>query len=170
MAKMTSWHVGVAAEAFAAAQFARYGYYVSVQYGANQPEYDLIAEFEDKMLKISVKGSQDGSWGLTQSYKKGSDYHQAIQKWLHNHHQKTIFCLVQFQGTRDNEMPRMYLASPAEIAKAMDDSAGGRGDTILYEYHQRGPRAAGSGTIDCIPDEWKFTENRVKDMFETYGK
>ena len=55
MAKMTSWHVGVAAEAFAAAQFARYGYYVSVQYGANQPEYDLIAEFEDKMLKISVR-------------------------------------------------------------------------------------------------------------------
>lgn len=67
-------------------------------------------------------------------------------------------------------MPRMYLASPADIAKAMDDSAGGRGDTILYEYHQRGPRAAGSGTIDRIPDEWEFTENRVKDMFETYGK
>ena len=170
MVKMTSWHVGVAAEAFAAAQFARFRYDVSVQYGANQPEYDLIVASGEKMLKISVKGSQDGGWGLTQSYKKGCDYHEAIQKWLDGHHKKTIFCLVQFQGTGDNEMPRMYLASPAEIAKAMDDSAGGRGDTILYEYHQRGPRAAGSGTIDCIPDEWKFTENRVKDMFETYGK
>ena len=54
MSKMTSWHVGVAAEAFTAGQFARYAYDVSVQYGANQPEYDLIAVSGDKMLKISV--------------------------------------------------------------------------------------------------------------------
>ena len=43
MKQISAWHVGVAAEAFAAALFARYGYDVSVQYGANQPEYDLIA-------------------------------------------------------------------------------------------------------------------------------
>ena len=61
---MSSWHVGIAAEAYAAAILARYGYDISVQYGANQPEYDLIAHHKDKMLKISVKGSQDGGWGL----------------------------------------------------------------------------------------------------------
>ncbi len=55
MGKMTSWHVGVAGEAFAAGQFARFAYDVSVQYGANQPEYDLIAVDGDKMLKISIK-------------------------------------------------------------------------------------------------------------------
>lgn len=170
MQKMTSWHVGVAAEAFAAAQFARFRYDVSVQYRANQPEYDLIAASGEKMLKISVKGSQDGGWGLTQSYKKGCDYHEAIQKWLDGHHKKTIFCLVQFQGTAENEMPRMYLASPAEIAEVMNASAGGRGETILYEYHKWGPRAAGSGTIDRIPEEWKFTEERAQYMFETYGR
>ena len=82
MGKMTSWHVGVAAEAFAAAQFARLTYDVSVQYGANQPEYDLIAVSGEKMLKISVKGSQDGSWGLTQSLKKGRSYHEAAQDAL----------------------------------------------------------------------------------------
>ena len=65
MRKMTSWHVGVAAEAFAAAQFARFRYDVSVQYGANQPEYDLIAASGDKMLKISVKGQYQvcKKWG-----------------------------------------------------------------------------------------------------------
>ena len=167
---MTSWHVGVAAEAFAAAQFARFRYDVSVQYGANQPEYDLIAVSGEKMLKISVKGSQDGGWGLTQSYKKGCDYHEAIQKWLNSHHKKTIFCLVQFKGVEDHEMPRMYLASPEEIADIMNASAGGRGETVLREYHQWGPRAAGSGTVDRIPDEWKFTAERAKYMFETYGK
>lgn len=170
MKKMSSWHVGVAAEAFVAAQFARLRYDVSVQYGANQPEYDLIAVSGDNMLKISVKGSQDGGWGLTQSYKKGCDYHEAIQKWLESHHKKTIFCLVQSQGTADDEMPRMYLVAPAEIAEVMNASAGGRGETILYEYHKWGPRAVGSGTIDRIPDEWKFTAERAQYMFKTYGQ
>ena len=85
---MNSWHVGVAAEAMAAAQFARYGYDVSVQYGADQPEYDLIASRGDEMLKISVKGSKDGAWGLTQSLKKGRTYHEAIDEWLSKHHKK----------------------------------------------------------------------------------
>jgi hypothetical protein len=59
--KPTSWHIGVAAEAFAAAQLARLGYNDSVQYGANQPEYDLIVVHKDHMMKVSVKGSQGAS-------------------------------------------------------------------------------------------------------------
>lgn len=167
---MTSWHVGVAAEAIAAAQFARAGYYVSVQYGANQPEYDLIAESNDLMLKISVKGSKDGRWGLTQSYLKDANYHEAVRKWLDNHHKKTIFCLVQFSNTELNEMPRVYLATPDEIAKRLNDSARGRGETILYENHKWGPAAAGYGTVDRVPDEWLFTKERVDYMFQKHGK
>ena len=167
---ISSWHVGVAAEAFAAALFARYGYYVSVQYGANQPEYDLITESQGKMLKISVKGSQDGSWGLTQSFKKkGVSYHEAIDRWLDSHHKRTIFCLVQFKGTAPHEMPRVYVASPEEIAERMKGSAGGRGDTILYEEHVWGPKAAGFGTVDRIPEEWTISSDRLQAMFEKYG-
>lgn len=169
MSKMTSWHVGVAAEAYAAAQFARYAYDVSVQYGANQPEYDLIAVSGDAMLKISVKGSQDGSWGLTQGYKKGHTYQEAAQKWLEDHHKKTIFCLVQFQGTSDMQMPRMYLASPQEIAEHLCKERCGNGDTILYEHHIWGTTAAAYGTEDKIPEEWLFTETRAKEMFDRYG-
>lgn len=51
----------------------------------------MIAVSGDKMLKISVKGSQDDGWGLTQNYKKGCDYQEAIQKWLSNHHKKQYF-------------------------------------------------------------------------------
>lgn len=170
MKTISSWHVGIAAEAYTAAVFARYGYDVSVQYGANQPEYDLIAVSGDKMLKISVKGSQDGSWGLTQSYKKGCDYHEAIDKWLASHHKKTIFCLVQFSDTAPNEMPRIYLATPEEIAERMKASAGGRGETILYEDHTWGPRAVAKGTRDRIPDEWKISAERLEHMFSTYGQ
>ena len=170
MKQISSWHVGVAAEAFAAAVFARYGYDVSVQYGANQPEYDLIAVSGDKMLKISVKGSQDGGWGLTQNYKKGCDYHEATAKWLAAHHKKTVFCLVQFQNTAPNEMPRIYLASPKEIADMLDASAGGRGETVLREFHVWGSRAAGQGTTDHIPENWVISAERLEHMFNTYGQ
>ena len=98
MSKMTSWHVGVAAEAFAAAQFARLTYDVSVQYGANQPEYDLIAVDGDRMLKISVKGSKDGSWGLTQKYKSGRTYQEAAQEWLNNHHKMLLDGQYHYDG------------------------------------------------------------------------
>ena len=167
---MNSWHVGVAAEAIAAAQFARYTYDVSVQYGANQPEYDLIAVSGDKMLKISVKGSQDGSWGLTQSFKKGHTYHEAVQEWLSRHHKKTIFCLVQFKNVDDSQLPRMYLASPEEIAEVLCKEAAGRGDTILYEHHEWGPTAKAYGTVDKLPESWRFTKERAEEIFEKYGR
>ena len=164
--KFTSWHVGVAAEAIAAAQFARCGVAVSVQYGADQPEYDLVAVDGDRLLKVSVKGSKDGSWGLTQSYKKGRDYHEAAAAWLAAHGQKTIFCLVQFKGIELNMMPRIYLATPAEIAKRLDDSRAGNGDTILYEYKEWTERGIAAGTVDRIPDSWAFSENRLQELLK----
>lgn len=167
---VSSWHIGIAAEAFVAAQFARYGIDVSVQYGANQPEYDLIATKGDHMLKISVKGSQDGSWGLTQKYKKqGTNYHDAIDEWLKAHGEKTVFCLVQFMGVDNSELPRMYLATPAEIAKQMKASRAGHGDTILYEYHKWGSSALAAGTEEVIPKEWIFTEERARHMLDEYA-
>lgn len=113
----TSSQVATAAEAFAAAQFARYGWDISVQYGANQPEYDLVAVDGDKMLKVSVKGSKDGSWGLTQSYLCNADYHAAAERWLERHTRKTVLCLVQFREVPDDDLPRMYLARPVEICR-----------------------------------------------------
>ena len=106
MIMKTSWQVATAAEAFAAAQFARCGWDVSVQYGANQPEYDLVAVDGERVLKVSVKGSQDGKWGLTQSYIENADYHGAADKWLAKHSKKTVFCLVQFKNTSIDELPR----------------------------------------------------------------
>lgn len=167
---MNSWHVGVAAEALVAAQLARYGYDVSVQYGADQPEYDLIASRGDDILKVSVKGSKDGAWGLTQKYKKGRTYHEAIDEWLSRHHKKTVFCLVQFKNVDDLQLPKMYLAAPSEIAEILRRERGGLGDTILYMDHKWGPTAHASGIIDKIPEEWFFTKERVDKIFEQYGR
>lgn len=165
MTRISSWHVGVAAEAFAAGMFARCGYDVSVQYGANQPEYDLMIARGEQILKVSVKGSQDGGWGLTQNYKKGLDYHQAADKWLEKHKSKTVFCFVQFKNVDLNELPRLYIATPHEVAEVLKKSAGGRGDTILSEEHKWGVNAYAAGTIDRIPENWNFSRERIEELF-----
>jgi Holliday junction resolvase-like predicted endonuclease len=168
-AKLTTWHVATAAEAIAAAQFARCGYDISVQYGANQPEYDLIVARGDKMMKVSVKGSQDGAWGLTQSFlrkanelsSKKANYHGAVDLWLAKHSNKTVFCLVQFQEVQLNELPKMYLATPTEISVELKKAAAGRGDTMLRVEHTWASRAHAKGTVDRIPKGWAFSEARI---------
>lgn len=165
--KLKPWHVATAAEAFVAAQFARFGYDVSVQYGANQPEYDLMVAEGERMLKISVKGSQDGGWGLSQSYlskTKKADYHGAAERWLQRHKPLTALCLVQFKGVPDEQMPRAYLAWPQEVADRLKGASGGRGDTILWEDYVRGPKASGAGIRETLPAEWKLTRSRVETM------
>jgi hypothetical protein len=162
----TSWHVSVAAESITAALFAQCGYDVSVQYGANQPEYDLMVAKGERVLKISVKGSQDGGWGLCQSYlKKGSgDYHSAISAWVERHKPRTILCFVQFKGVKLTEMPRLYLATPAEIGERLRASRKGKGDTILWERHEWGTRAHGAGTTEEIPSIWEFSAQRIESL------
>jgi hypothetical protein len=166
MKTLIQWQVATAAEAFAAAQFARCGWDVSVQYGANQPEYDLVAVAGEKMLKISVKGSQDGDWGLTQSFLKDANYHGAVELWLAKHSKRTIFCLVQFKGVSNLELPRMYLASPTEIGALLKSSSAGRGGTILYEKKVWTAKAKGAGTVDEIPPSWRFTKDRISSFID----
>jgi hypothetical protein len=65
---MNYHQVSVAAESFTAALFAWAGFDISVQYGANQPEYDLVVVKGDKMRKVS-------GWrlGVNSRFKKGKD-------------------------------------------------------------------------------------------------
>lgn len=163
----TSWHVATAAEAIAAAQFARLGFDVSVQYGANQPEYDLIVIDGSRMLKLSVKGSKDGGWGLTQTQLaklKNANYHGAVAAWLARHKPQTVLCFVQFEGVELDAMPRIYLARPREVAERLNASSGGRGDTTLWENITRGPKAAGAGQIERIPEGWRLSDRRVQEL------
>lgn len=162
--RLTSWHIKVAAEAIAAAQFARCGFAVSVQYGADQPEYDLVVTREERAMKISVKGSQDGGWGLTQSFKRGQTYHGAIDIWFARHAPGTVFCFVQFKDVALSDLPRLYLASPTEVADRLRSTANGRGDTILYEAHDWKLRAHAAGTSERIPASWRFTKERIESL------
>lgn len=164
--RISPWHIAVAAEAVAAALFARCGLDVSVQYGADQAEYDLVAVRGERFLKVSVKGSQDGSWGLTQSHLKEANYHGAVDTWLLRHKPRTVICFVQFKNVPIDQLPRIYLATPTEVGKRLCETAGGRGDTILYEAHTWGPRAKAAGKSERIPESWRFGAARVEELLD----
>ena len=166
---LTKYQVATAAEAIAAAQFARLGCNVAVQYGANQPEYDLMfSDAQQRTLPISVKGNQTGSWLLAP--RKPESYHASIDAWLKKHKPRTVHCLVQFMGVELDQMPRIYLARPGEIAKRLKSSRGGKGHGALLENrHWKAGKAAGSGTIDRVPDEWPLTAQRLAELFDTSG-
>lgn len=167
--RFTSYHVGVAAEAIAAALFARYGYDVSVQYGANQPEYDLIVSKADKLLRVSVKGTQEFGRGLCQSHisEQNNTYHKAIDAWLSRHNTRTILCFVSFHKVEPLEMPRVYIASPEEVAERLHASKNGGGSTILYENKRWTNRGKGAGSIDAIPKTWCCNDERLEELFLT---
>jgi hypothetical protein len=161
---LPSFHVGVAAEAFAAALFARCGYDVSVQYGANQPEYDLVVARGASLLKIAVKGSKERDWGLTQTYMADRNYHAAAETWFARHAPRTVYALVLFHHDDPMKMPRVYLATPREIADRLKATAKGRGDTILHERKVWTKRAHGAGTIDELPATWAFSPARIEEL------
>ncbi len=75
-----------------------------------------------------------------------------------------MFCLVQLKDVPADSVPRMYLATPTEIADWLKAAAAGRGDTILYESHTWGPRAHAAGTTDEIPVAWCFTPERLEEI------
>jgi hypothetical protein len=160
--RLRSYHVAVAAEAYAAALFAQAGCDVSIQYGANQPGYDLIVSRGKGMRKVSVKGSQDGGWGLIQSFKtKDRTYHEAIDAWVEDHEDPSVlYCLVQFGGVAFGEMPRAYLALCSEMRDYLRASCGGHGYTSLRERYSWS-RGKAVGTTDEIPRDWRITESRI---------
>lgn len=165
--RIKTYHVAIAAEAFAAGMFAQAGYDVSIQYGANQPDYDLIVKKSglQKFLAISVKGSQDGGWGLLQSYKKGRTYFEAIDAWFENQGKGTIFCLVQLQGKKLGECPDVFLATPKEIADLLKTGRGGKG-ILALPMKKTYKKGVGKGQEFGIPESWRFGKERIEIMFK----
>src|SRR4051794_31836452 len=135
---MTSRQCEIAAESYAASLLAQSGYDVLVQYGANQPHYDLVAENGGRFLPISVKGSQDGGWMLAVKYKNDeATYHDTIDRWFASQRRDVIFLFVQFFEVDPGELPRVYLARPSEIAAHMKTQCDGRGHGALQENYRR---------------------------------
>lgn len=157
---MTSRQCEIAAESYAACLLAQAGWDVLVQYGANQPHFDLVANKGTMFLPISVKGSQDGGWMLAVKYKSPSaSYHEAIEKWERAQRSDVIFFLVQFLGVDLGQPPCAYVAGPVEIAAHLKTQHHGRGYGSLQEdYKMKRP---GSKYDHKIPAHWTFSDQRL---------
>jgi hypothetical protein len=155
---MNKHQVSIAAESFAASLLAQAGCDVLVQYGANQPHYDLVAVNSAGILKISVKGSSDGGWMLAQKV-KDLTYHECIERWREKHGDGLVFAFVQYLGIPFGTAPRAYLATTAEVATRLKSQHNGKGCMYLIEDYQRDhPR---SQYKDVIPEAWTFTRERL---------
>jgi hypothetical protein len=158
---MTSRQCEIAAESYTACLLAQSGYDVLVQYGANQPHYDLMAvKGEERKLPISVKGSQDGGWMLAVGYKKtGVTYLSAIDQWLSVQRQDIVYAFVGFLNVPLGQAPRVYVARPSEIAAQLKAQAFGRGHCALQEdsptYYPS------SKNKDKVPAEWRYSTERI---------
>ena len=158
------YHVAVAAEAHAAAILARAGYEVSVQYGANQPGYDLVAVKGKRVLKISVKGSQVGGWALLAGQKSSErSWEEAVAAWKARQPSDVVMCFVEYSNVPFEEMPRIYLARPSEVAAHLLQGRGGAVSTCLWEDHTV-TRGKHKGTRDKIPDLWRASVNRINQI------
>ncbi|NJK90390.1 MAG: hypothetical protein HC904_00285 [Blastochloris sp.] len=160
---MKTYHVAVSAEAYAAASFARAGYEVSVQYGANQPGYDLVAVKDSRILKVSVKGSQDGGWALLAKYKKGRNWIETAKEWLTNQPEEVVMFFVQFKDVEFASPPRMYLARAKEVADHLLKGRSGNVSTCLLENYSY-KKGVGKGTTDKMPDSWICSEKRINQV------
>jgi hypothetical protein len=169
--KSTSWPISIGAEGIAAAQFARCGFDVLVQAGRDKPWYDLVVTRGGNLLKISVKASEDGEWALTSGYTRKvaeingmrTDSRSAIDMWRAGCGSRTVCCLVQFESVAIDELPRIYLASPDEIASAMRDTAQRTGRCTLLEHYEW-TASDGARHLQTLPAAWHFSPQRVLDL------
>jgi hypothetical protein len=154
------YHVGIAAEGFAAGLLAHAGFEVLVQYGANQPLFDLVAIKGEKTLKVSVKGTQEPGWMLTSGFKEGRTYAEAANAWLNKHGEDLVFIFVQFRSVPLGKMPYVYVARARDVACHLKAAKMGTGDTTLRWNHTWKSGLA-KGCIDTVPNAWAFSEERI---------
>lgn len=165
---MNKHQVGVAAEAFAAGVFAQAGLSVFVQYGANQPGYDLVVTNEQddtpgiRTIHVSVKGSSDGGWKLA-APEVNVSVEDSLKSWQEDN-QGYVFCFVQFEEVSLGEMPRIYLATAEEVAECLKTHYFGNITGVLIEEWTRvnGPH---KGKTQNIPDTWQISQHRINEMF-----
>lgn len=161
MTGMTKYQVNVAAEAFAATAMSQAGYDVAMQYGTTQPDWDILATKGNRTLKLQVKGSQDGGWGLFQSHLEEANYHAALDTWASKQLPDIVYFFVQFLNVAVGASPRCYLARPVEIVSHMQTTRGGHAYTSLRENYIY-TKGIAAGHTDIIPAVWLLSESRIE--------
>lgn len=158
-------HVSAAAQNIAAAQFSPQGFDVLEQAGRSRYSHDLGVASPGGMMKIMVHGSMDGLWELIDPYlvkarQRKEDYHRAIDLWLERHRHTTC-CLVQFDLSNLNGMPRIYLAASAEVADRLHENTEMLGETAVPAGYGR---FGDADWEESLPRRWRFSRERDSEL------
>ena len=172
-AKTSTWPISVGAEGIAAAQFARCGFDVLAQTARDKPWYDFAVTRAGNLLKVSVKASEDGCWNLTEGFARRSpeagaralDCRSAIDFWADSQGSKTICCLVQFEAVPLNQLPRIYLAFPYDIAAEMRAASERTGHCALQERYEW-TASDGKRERAALPASWRFSQERIQELLD----
>ncbi len=172
--QLSTRQVSAAAENIAAARFSLYGFDVLEQAGRAKFYYDLGVAQSGGMMKVMVHGSLDGFWDLVEPYLDKSsrskpsraDYHRAVDLWLEHHGSRVACCLVKFQSPELNEMPRIYLASAAEIAEKLHLITEHIGESALCEEYEV-VDSYGSHKVESLPAKWQFSQARIAELMHS---
>lgn len=174
--RISTWPISVGAEGIAAAQFARCGFDVLIQASRDKSWYDLVVTGTGNLLKISVKASDDGEWRLTSGYTRNDqstgsmpiDFRNAIERWLASHGSRTVCCLVQFHGVGLDELPRIYLALPGEVAQTMRETSIRTGRCMVRESYEW-TLPDGSKSVAALPPSWRFSPQRIEELLAQHA-
>lgn len=155
LSSLTYRHIATAAKNMVAAQFALHGFDVLSQAGRTDYSYDLSVATTRGMMKIMVHGSVDGEWGLVDpnlaEVKPGKrDDHRAVDLWLERY-RRIACCLVEFDVSNLDTMPRIFLTTAAEIACLLHENVAAVGELRL-------------GRHASLPQRWRFSEARIAEV------
>jgi len=172
--QLSTRQVSTAAENIAAAQFSLYGFDVLEQASRAQFVYDLGVATSGGMMKVMVHGTLDGFWDLVEPYldliprRKASmaDYHRAIDLWLEHHGRRVACCLVKFESPDLDRMPRIYLASAAEIAEKLHEITNHMGASSLCEEYEV-TDSFGARRVESLPSKWRFSQARIAELMRS---
>jgi hypothetical protein len=163
---LTYRHLSSAAQNIAAAEFSLHGFDVLEQAGRALHSHDLSVATSSGMMKVIVHGSLDGLWDLVDPYlvessrPQKSEYHQAINRWR-DRHNRTTCCLVHFDSLNLVGMPRIYLASAAEVAERLHENVDADGEMALRADSRV---SGGACCAEGIPRKWKFSQERISEL------
>lgn len=172
--KHSSRSLSASGEGIALAQFARCGYDVLAHAGHDKPMHDLSVSRAGRLLKISVKASNDGQWGFAEPFfRQRSDDHdnrlasiKAVNLWRDSQFSGTVCCLVQFDGIALDHMPRLYLAAPGELTARMHESIERTGSASLREEYEWRSPIERITRVERLPSAWRFSPQRIEQLLD----
>jgi len=169
--QLSSRQLSAAAENIAAAQFSLYGFDVLEQAVQARFVYDLGVAKSGGMMKVMVHGGLDGFWELVEPYLERTprltptkaDYHRAIDLWVEHQDSRVACCLVKFESADLLNVPRLYLASAAEVAEKLHEIAENVGASVLCEEYEM-TDAQGERRTQSLPAKWRFSQTRIAEL------